>query len=83
MPGPTHATTSPSALAQFDKDIHDVHLIYDYDAEDSNGNPEKWRYEMYVSLVPYLARAMGNKSGGSSLQTELFTPSTVVPWPVV
>jgi hypothetical protein len=54
MPGPTHATTSPSVLAQFDKDIHDVHLIYDYDAQDSNGNPEKWRYEMYVPLIPHL-----------------------------
>jgi hypothetical protein len=57
MPGPTHATTSPSVLAQFDKDIRDVHLIYDYDAQDANGNPEKWRYEMYVSLIPHLEQA--------------------------
>jgi hypothetical protein len=48
MPGPTHATTSPEVLAQFNKDIRDVHLIYDYDAKDSNGKSEKWRYEMYV-----------------------------------
>ncbi|USP77071.1 hypothetical protein yc1106_04345 [Curvularia clavata] len=31
----------------FDKDILDTHLVYDYDAEDSNGNPEKWRYELW------------------------------------
>ena len=31
----------------FDKDILDTHLIYDYDAQDSNGNPEKWRYELW------------------------------------
>lgn len=31
----------------FEKDIRDTHLIYDYDAQDPNGNPEKWRYEMW------------------------------------
>ncbi|KAG9203575.1 hypothetical protein G6514_002593 [Epicoccum nigrum] len=31
----------------FDKDIKDTHLIYDYDAQDSDGNPEKWRYELW------------------------------------
>jgi hypothetical protein len=31
----------------FDQDIKDVHLIYDYDAQDAQGNPEKWRYEMW------------------------------------
>jgi hypothetical protein len=39
---------------RIDKNIGDVHLIYDYDAHDSNGNPEKWRYEMYSScLTPF------------------------------
>jgi hypothetical protein len=46
MPGGTHATTSEAIISQFDKDIRDLHLIYDYDAKDPNGNPEKWRYEM-------------------------------------
>jgi hypothetical protein len=41
MPVPTHATTVAHDLAQFDKDIKDIHLIYDYDAKDTNGNPEK------------------------------------------
>lgn len=32
----------------FDKDIRDVHLIYDYDAENvDTGAAEKWRYEMW------------------------------------
>lgn len=31
----------------FDEDILDTHLIYDYDAQDSEGNPEKWRYELW------------------------------------
>lgn len=31
----------------FNADIKDLHLIYDYDAQDAHGNPEKWRYEMW------------------------------------
>jgi hypothetical protein len=46
MPVPTYGTTEADVLSQFDKDIRDLHLIYDYDAHDSNGKPEKWRYEM-------------------------------------
>ena len=33
----------------FETDILDTHLIYEYDAEDSKGNPEKWRYEIYFA----------------------------------
>ncbi|KAH6703314.1 Calycin-like protein [Leptodontidium sp. MPI-SDFR-AT-0119] len=47
MPGPTHATTLEKDIPQFNKDIKDVHLIYDYAAQDASGNPEKWRYEMW------------------------------------
>jgi hypothetical protein len=47
MPVPAHGITEAKVLPQFDKDIRDLHLIYDYDAHDSNGKPEKWRYEMY------------------------------------
>ncbi|TVY38600.1 hypothetical protein LOCC1_G004744 [Lachnellula occidentalis] len=47
MPVPTHAVTEAAVLPQFDKDIRDVHLIYDYAAHDENGNPEKWKYEMW------------------------------------
>ncbi|EAT88069.1 hypothetical protein HBI56_095150 [Parastagonospora nodorum] len=31
----------------FDEDIRDTHLVYDYDAQDREGKPEKWRYEMW------------------------------------
>jgi hypothetical protein len=51
MPVPTHGLTEAKVLPQFDKDIRDLHLIYDYDAHDSNGKPEKWRYEMYFSTL--------------------------------
>jgi hypothetical protein len=43
---PAHASTDPKDLDQFEKDIKDVHLVYDYDAKDAHGNPEKWKYEM-------------------------------------
>lgn len=41
-----HGKTDPAILSQFEKDIKDVHLIYDYAAQDANGNSEKWKYEM-------------------------------------
>ena len=31
----------------FNADLRDRHLIYDYDAKDAQGNPEKWRYELW------------------------------------
>lgn len=31
----------------FEQDLHDVHLIYDYDAQDEDGKPQKWRYEAW------------------------------------
>lgn len=37
---------SAETKAAFDKDLRDLHLLYDYDAHDAEGNPEKWRYEM-------------------------------------
>ncbi|KAJ5887805.1 hypothetical protein N7495_007846 [Penicillium taxi] len=41
-------TVYPSLEATtFDADIRDRHLIYDYAAQDAEGNPEKWRYEMW------------------------------------
>jgi len=39
--------TNTPLHSSFDKDIRDTHLIYDYDAQDADGNPEKWRYEMW------------------------------------
>lgn len=36
-----------ATMDHFDKDIRDVHLLYDYDVMGEGGNPEKWRYEMW------------------------------------
>ena len=36
------ATQSP-----FAKDLKDLHLVYDYNVRDAQGNPEKWRYEIW------------------------------------
>lgn len=44
MPLPEFLTNTP-LHPSFDRDIRDTHLIYDYDAQDANGKPEKWRYE--------------------------------------
>lgn len=38
-----HTPLHPS----FRDDILDTHLVYDYDAADENGSPEKWRYEFW------------------------------------
>lgn len=37
----------PSETSTFDADLRDKHLLYDYAAQDAEGNPEKWRYEMW------------------------------------
>ncbi|CAF9932879.1 hypothetical protein IMSHALPRED_009014 [Imshaugia aleurites] len=31
----------------FAKDLQDFHLVYDYNVHDAQGNPEKWRYEIW------------------------------------
>lgn len=33
--------------SDFERDLKDLHVVYDYDAQDENGKPEKWRYEMW------------------------------------
>ena len=43
---PDFLTNTP-LHSSFDNDILDTHLVYDYDAQDSNGKPEKWRYEIW------------------------------------
>ncbi|ORY20199.1 Calycin-like protein [Naematelia encephala] len=40
----------PKVKAQWEKDIGDVHLLYDYNAKNpETGADEKWRYEMWFS----------------------------------
>lgn len=42
-----NAAMTPELRALWEKDIKDVHLVYEYDAHDEQGNPEKWRYETW------------------------------------
>ncbi|KAL8827172.1 MAG: hypothetical protein Q9191_003351, partial [Dirinaria sp. TL-2023a] len=39
----THTQLDPT----FDRDIRDLHLIFDYDVKDEDGAPKKWRYELW------------------------------------
>lgn len=90
MPVPTHGITEAKVIPQFDKDIRDLHLIYDYDAHDSNGKPEKWRYEMYRSFPSFKNVFCSEQmelikifEGGSSQRKESYIRSTADPWRVV
>jgi phenolic acid decarboxylase len=50
MPFPKYIPEAPpeETRTQFDQDLKDLHLIYDYDAQNvETGEPEKWRYEMW------------------------------------
>jgi len=41
-------STSKELMPQFDKDLRDLHLLYDYAAHNPDtGAPERWRYEMW------------------------------------
>ena len=55
----------------FDKDIRDTHLIYDYNAKDASGNPEKWRYEMWFFSEDRIVYAIhgGPMAGRINYQT--------------
>ncbi len=58
----------------FDKDIRDLHLVYDYNTTDENGKPAKWRYEIWFfseSRVVYAIHG-GPMAGRSNYQTAMF-----------
>lgn len=38
---------APATQEQFDKDLKDLHLIYNYDVEVEGGKHESWKYEMW------------------------------------
>jgi phenolic acid decarboxylase len=63
-----------STLQQFDKDVRDVHLIYDYAAQDAAGNPEKWRYEMWFFSEKRIVYAIhgGPMAGRINYQTATY-----------
>lgn len=60
--------------ASFEKDLKDLHLIYDYDAQDANGNPEKWRYEMWFYSKTRIVYAIhgGPMAGRLNYQTATY-----------
>ncbi|KAF9954259.1 hypothetical protein BGZ72_004730 [Mortierella alpina] len=40
---------SAAVKTAFEKDLEDLHLLYDYDARNvKTGEPEKWRYELWL-----------------------------------
>ncbi|KAF1818585.1 uncharacterized protein K489DRAFT_391171 [Dissoconium aciculare CBS 342.82] len=70
---PAYKTNTP-LHPSFDDDIRDTHLIYDYDAEDKDGNPEKWRYEMWFfsdSRIVYAIHG-GPMAGRINYQTATY-----------
>nr|CUI18215.1 ferulic acid decarboxylase [Cordyceps farinosa] len=58
----------------FDQDIRDLHLIYDYDAQSSDGTPEKWRYEMWFFSDARIVYAIhgGPMAGRVNYQTATY-----------
>ncbi|GKT94321.1 phenol acid decarboxylase [Colletotrichum tofieldiae] len=72
-PLPRFQTNTPLD-STFDKDIRDTHLIYDYDAEDADGKPEKWRYEMWFFSEDRIVYAIhgGPMSGRVNYQTATY-----------
>ncbi|KAH8178466.1 phenolic acid decarboxylase (PAD) domain-containing protein [Sarocladium implicatum] len=75
MPTPLpHFLTNTELDPSFDKDVRDVHLIYDYNAESADGKPEKWRYEMWFyshNRVVYAIHG-GPMAGRVNYQTATF-----------
>ncbi|KAJ7613082.1 Calycin-like protein [Roridomyces roridus] len=63
----THTPVHPS----FTHDVLDTHLIYDYDAADSEGNPQKWRYELWFFSANRVVYAVygGPMKGRQNYQT--------------
>lgn len=58
----------------FNTDIRNRHLIYDYAAQDSAGNPEKWRYEMWFYNEDRIVYAIhgGPMAGRKNFQTATY-----------
>ncbi|KPM46152.1 hypothetical protein AK830_g257 [Neonectria ditissima] len=66
----TNTVLDPS----FETDMRDVHIIYDYDAEDDQGNPQKWRYELWIFSENRAIYAIhgGPMAGRSNYQTATY-----------
>ncbi|EXJ82821.1 hypothetical protein A1O3_06636 [Capronia epimyces CBS 606.96] len=67
--------TRESIMPQFDKDLRDLHLLYDYDAQNpQTGAPEKWRYEMWFFSHDRIVYAIhgGPMAGRKNYQTATY-----------
>ncbi|KAF2175301.1 hypothetical protein K469DRAFT_647314 [Zopfia rhizophila CBS 207.26] len=62
----------------FEADIQDVHLIYDYAAQDESGRPNKWRYEMWFFSSTRIVYAIhgGPMAGRTNYQTATYQSAT-------
>lgn len=59
----------------FDRDMNDLHLIYDYDAQNvETGEAETWRYEMWFFSSSRIVYAIhgGPMAGRINFQTASF-----------
>lgn len=68
---PKNYVTPTPLDPSFEKDVLDHHLIYDYDAPDSD---EKWRYEMYFASANQVIYAIhgGPMAGRYNYQTAAY-----------
>jgi len=66
--------TNTDLDSSFERDIRDVHLIYDYDAQSADGKPEKWRYEMWFFSENRIVYAIhgGPMAGRVNYQTATY-----------
>ena len=58
----------------FDRDVRDVHLIWDYNTKDEDGAPTKWRYEIWFFSEKRIVYAIhgGPMAGRLNYQTCIF-----------
>lgn len=65
---------APSTEDLFKADLLNKHLIYDYSARDPQGNPEKWRYEMWFYSFNRIVYAIhgGPMAGRRNYQTATY-----------
>ncbi|KAK0609255.1 hypothetical protein DIS24_g12374 [Lasiodiplodia hormozganensis] len=57
--------------AHWEKDLKDLHMVYDYNAQDEQGNPEKWRYEIWFQMEDRVVYKIhgGPMAGRANYQT--------------
>lgn len=64
----------PSNLPTFKTDLHNRHLIYDYQAHNEQGQPEKWRYELWFYNADRIVYTIhgGPMAGRKNFQTATY-----------